>query len=140
MPAPPAVHCHAGEPASSPESTNTHHYHDYDFVLKITGTLLHFLCSNRTEPRSEGCEFDLVPLDGNLFCSYGAVGVGEVSTNAIILEDLQDFLLNAKDRLPFSIRLRKCGLKLLVRSYQSHTMENLIYTHHSKFEVSIGLF
>lgn len=70
------------------------------------------------------CVFNLVPLDGNLFCSYGSVGVGKISMDSITLGDLQDFLLNAKDRLPLCIRFRKRGLKLLVGSYQSlHTMD-----------------
>lgn len=63
--------------------------------------------------------FDLVPLGGNLFCRYGAVGVLEVSTNAVTLTDLQNFLLNAEYGMPLRICLGKCAFKLVVGSYQS---------------------
>lgn len=70
--------------------------------------------------------FDLVPLDGNLFRSYGAVGVLEVCTDAVTLTDLQNFLLNAEYGLPLCICLGKRGFKLVMGSYQSlNTMKDV---------------
>lgn len=63
----------------------------------------------------------LVPLGPELVHGDSAVGVAGADSDVVALDHLFHLILDGHDGLPLAVRLRQCGLELLVSSDQTLT-------------------